>query len=411
MNQIIRRDPSYRRGASAGSVLRAVLEHGPVARSSIARLTGLSPASVTGHTAELADHGLISELPETTRAKGVGRPHVPVDLDMSTYIVAAVHIAVPYTTIALLDLRGRVLVQHREPHPRLEPLAVISRASEVLARLLDEHAAGRVPLGLGVATGGWVDRAAGTLVEHRLLGWQDVPLRELLAERTGLLVEVDGHARALLRAERLFGSARGLGSVMHLFIGNVVDAAFAAGESVHYGPRSQAGAIAHLPLEGNTEPCFCGRTGCLQAAVSERTLARRAFDNGIIAEPDFPLLLETARYGDPGALRLFTERARHIGRATAMLTDVFGPELVVIVEPAVLFLPGILDTLHEEVRARAWSPPADVSRRVMATGFAPDSILAVAGGSVVLDSLYRDPLALLAERELAAVPGAAGVRG
>jgi hypothetical protein len=30
---------------------------------------------------------------------------------------------------------------------------------------------------------------------------------------------------------------------------------------------------------------------------------------------------------------------------------------------------------------------------------------------VVLDSLYRDPLALLAERELAAVPGAAGVRG
>lgn len=394
-----RRDPIYRRGASAGSVLRTVLEHGPVARSTIARLTGLSPASVTGHTAELAQQRFIRELPETTRSKGVGRPHMPVDLDISRYVVAAVHIAVPHTTIALLDLRGRVLVQHREPHAQAEPLSVISGAADILARLLDEHAAGRVTLGLGVATGGWVDREAGTLVEHRLLGWRDVPLRELFAERTGLLVEVDGHSRALLQAERLFGTARGRGSVLHLFIGNVVDAAFAAGDSVHYGPRSQAGAIAHLPLAGNTEPCFCGRTGCLQAAVSERTLARRAFDEGVVAEPEFSLLLETARYGDPGALRLFAERARDIGRAAAMLTDVFDPELVVIVEPAVMFLPGQLSVLHDEVRARAWSSPADVTRTVVPTGFAPDSILAIAGGSVLLDALYRDPLALLAEHE------------
>jgi len=224
-------------------------------------------------------------------------------------------------------------------------------------------------------------------------------LRDLFAERTGLLVEVDGHSRALLQAERLFGAARGRGSVLHLFIGNVVDAAFAAGESVHYGPRSQAGAIAHLPLAGNTEPCFCGRSGCLQSAVSERTLARRAFDEGVIAEPEFPLLLETARYGDPGALRLFAERARDIGRATAMLADVFGPELVVVVEPGVMFLPGTLSVLHDEVRARAWSAPADVTKTVVPTGFAPGSILAIAGGSVILEALYRDPLALLAEHE------------
>jgi len=404
-----RRDPSYRRGVSAGSILRTVLEHGPVARSTIARLTGLSPASVTGHTAELAQQCFIRELPQTTRSKGVGRPHMPVDLDISGYLVAAVHVAVPHTTIALLDLRGRVLVQHQEPHSEAEPLAVVSRASEILARLLEEHSAGRVPLGLGVATGGWVDREAGTLVEHRLLGWRDVPLRELFAERTGLLVEVDGHSRALLQAERLFGVARGRNSVMHLFIGNVVDAAFAAGESVHYGPRSQAGAIAHLPLAGNTEPCFCGRAGCLQAALSEPTLARRAFDEGIITEPEFPLLLETARYGDPGALRLFAERARDIGRATAMLTDVFGPELVVVVEPGVMLLDGNLSVLRDEVRTRAWSSLADVTQTVVPTGFAPDSILAIAGGSVILDALYRDPLALLAACEDARSAQSSGI--
>lgn len=399
MNHRNSQDPVHRRGASAGSVLRTVLEHGPVARSTIARLTGLSPASVSGHTAELAQRRLIREITQAPRAKGVGRPHVPIDLDMSGYVIASVHIAVPHTTIALLDLRGRVLVQHQEPHFQAEPPAVVARASECLEQLLNEHSAGRNALGLGVAIGGWIDREAGTLIEHPLLGWRDVALRELFAERTGLLVEVDGHSRALLSAERLFGSARSRSSVMHLFIGNVVDAAFAAGESVHYGPRSQAGAIAHLPLADNTEPCFCGRSGCLQAAVSEQTLARRAFDDGVIAEPEFSLLLETARYGDPGALRLFTERARDVGRATAMLTDAFGPELVVIAEPGIMFLPGTLSALHDEMRARAWSPPTDVTRAVVPTGFAPDSILAVAGGSVILDALYRDPLKVLSEHE------------
>ena len=89
--------------------------------------------------------------------------------------------------------------------------------------------------------------------------------------RTWLPVRVDGHGRALVAAEQLFGRARGSRSVLHLFVGNMVDAAFATNDEVHHGPRSQAGAIAHLPLPGGTEPCDCGRTGCLQAAVSERT--------------------------------------------------------------------------------------------------------------------------------------------
>ena len=45
-------------------MLRAVLDHGPVARSSVARVTGLSAASVSGLTAELLDRGLFREAPE-----------------------------------------------------------------------------------------------------------------------------------------------------------------------------------------------------------------------------------------------------------------------------------------------------------------------------------------------------------
>ncbi|WP_262058152.1 ROK family transcriptional regulator [Streptomyces sp. STR69] len=377
---------SDRRRTNASVILRSVLEHGPVARSTIARLTGLSPASVTDYCAHFAELGLIRESATPERSGGVGRPHVPVDLDESRFIVGGVHVAVPYTTVALLDLRGRVVAERRIGHHTTDPSRVLARAAEGLDALLTEAAAGSTPLGVGVAAGGWVDRDSGTIVEHPLLGWREVPVREILGCRTGLPVHVDGHARALVNGERLFGQARGSRSVLHLFVGNVVDAAFATNDEVHHGPRSQAGAIAHLPLRGGTEPCDCGRVGCLQVELSERTLCRRAREAGIVDGVNPTHVVAAAERGDPVAVRLLTQRARMVGRAAGLLLDILNPETVVVTELGVIHREDCLRALREEVGdARA---PA-----VVPTSF-PDSVLAVAGGSVMLDVLFRDPLSV-----------------
>ncbi|MGW2515979.1 ROK family protein [Streptomyces sp. NPDC001617] len=373
-----------RRRTSASVVLRSVLEHGPVARSTIARLTGLSPASVTDYCARFAELGLIREATVPRRSNGVGRPHVPVDLDDSRFVVAGVHVAVPYTTVALLDLRGRVVARRELKHERTDPGWVLGRAAEGLTALI-AAAQGCRPLGVGVAVGGWVDRESGAVVDHPLLGWRDVAVREVLGERTGLPVHVDGHARALVNGERLFGRARGSGSMLHLFVGNVVDAAFATGDEVHHGPRSQAGAIAHLPVPGGTEPCDCGEVGCLQVELSERTLCRRAREAGLVEGVNPMHVVAAADAGDAEAVRLLVARAGAIGRAARLLLDVLNPETVVVTEVGVIHRQDCLETLRAEVGAKR-------AASVVPTSF-PDSVLAVAGGSVALDVLYRDPLA------------------
>ncbi|MEU1477280.1 ROK family protein [Streptomyces sp. NPDC005760] len=377
--------PTSRRRTSASVVLLSVLEHGPVARSTIARLTGLSPASVTDYCTRFTELGLIRESAEPRRSNGVGRPHVPVDLDDSRFVVGGVHVAVPYTTVALLDLRGRVLARRELKHERTDPGPLLERAAEGLAGLLADSPGCR-PLGVGVAVGGWVDRDSGTVVEHPLLGWHDVPVRETLGARTGLPVHVDGHARALVNAERLFGRARGSRSVLHLFVGNVVDAAFATHDEVHHGPRSQAGAIAHLPVPGGTEPCPCGRTGCLQVELSERTLCRRARRAGVTDGTNPMHVVAAAAAGDAEAVRLLVERAAAVGRATRLLLDVLNPETVVVTDIGVLHREDCLAALREGVGG-------DRADSVVPSSF-PDSVLAVAGGSVALDVLYRDPLTL-----------------
>ncbi|MFJ9904227.1 ROK family protein [Streptomyces sp. NPDC101152] len=376
--------PSSRRRTSASVVLRSVLEHGPVARSTIARLTGLSPASVTDYCARFAELGLIREASAPRRSNGVGRPHVPVDLDDSRFVVGGVHVAVRYTTVALLDLRGRVVARREVKHERTDPGWVLARAAEGLGALLAGAPRCR-PLGVGVAVGGWVDRESGTVVEHPLLGWREVAVREVLGERTGLPVHVDGHARALVNGERLFGRAKDSGSVLHLFVGNVVDAAFATHDEVHHGPRSQAGAIAHLPVPGGTEHCACGRIGCLQAELSEQTMVRRARAAGVVEGVNPLHVVTAAAAGDREAVRLLVERARAVGRASRLLLDVLNPETVVVTEVGIIHRQDCLDALREGVGAER-------AASVLPTSF-PDSVLAVAGGSVALDVLYRDPLA------------------
>jgi predicted NBD/HSP70 family sugar kinase len=386
----ITRTEDFRQNTNASAVLQAVLDHGPVARSTIARLAALSPAAVSRLCGELVDAGLVREAPEAAAASGVGRPHVPVEVDTSRRVACGLHIAARYATLALLDLDGRVVARERLDHGPTAPDEVLLRIARRLPGFVGEHAGGRALLGLGVACGGWVDRAHGVIMENAPLGWQAVPAGDLLAAATGLPVHVDSHSRALARAEQMFGDVRARASVMHLFVGNVIDAAFATGGDVHHGPRSAAGLVAHLPVPDRADPCPCGRRGCLQAVVSDRALADRAARQGIIPGPAYAALLALATEGDRRAVRLFRDRARLIGAAAALLLDLVNPELLVVTEAGVVYLPECLEDLRAEVSERSRAG-GDRGRCVIATSFGADA-LPVAAGTVVLDEVYANPL-------------------
>ncbi|MGA5406537.1 helix-turn-helix domain-containing protein [Streptomyces lavendulocolor] len=149
--------PFIRRATGAGAVLGAVLDHGPVARSTVARLTGLSPATVSGHSHALVRRGLLREDHPAPGPRGPGRPHVPVDVDTGRHLVAGAHIAVAHTTLSLMDLRGRIVAEDRRPHRGTDPGSVLDGLAARLPGLLAAHGAGRTVLALGAATGHWVD--------------------------------------------------------------------------------------------------------------------------------------------------------------------------------------------------------------------------------------------------------------
>ncbi|WGL52399.1 ROK family protein [Nocardioides sp. BP30] len=397
-----RADLPRRRGSARGavpdaSILRAVLDHGPVARSNIARLTGTSAASVSGVSGSLLEAGLLREVPEAAGPPGYGRPHVPLDIEVGAQVVLAVHFAVAKATVAALDLRGRVLSSEEMPYDRPAAHDAVAAAAQRIHLLRARYGDRRV-LGLGAAVGGWVDPERGVVVDNPMLGWREVPLRDLLQAATGLPTFVENHGRALLGSERLFGAhaARARESILHLFVGNLVDASFALHGGVHQGRRAASGNLAHLPVDadpGWCDPCSCGRAGCFPAAVSEQALIRRAADLGVRARL-VTELTELARAGDERLVGLFIDRARVVGHAVAYLLDLFNPEVLILTEAGFLWVPPAREALLAEVAAR--SAAHEDAGEVIAPPSA-EEFLALAAGTALLDRVYAAPLAVMGD--------------
>jgi len=370
--------------SSAGSILRAVLELGPAPRSVIARHAALSPATLTWQARSLIEAGLLRELPETTGA-GIGRPYSPLELDTDGNIALGLHIAARQSTVSAVDIGGRIVHRTQIPHRSLDPADILDDAVARVRASAAELSGVRI-VGLGVATGGWVDTVDGTVVHHSFLGWRNVPVRQVLAEGTGLPTELDNHTRALAHAEQLFGRTRGAASSIVLFVGNVIDAAFAVHGQVHYGPRSAAGSIARLLGPGDAPD---GTTRLLRDYTDHALLT--AADPPVA---DIPALLAAAVPGTAANER-FLDRAAVLGEVIAALIDLLDPDAVVIADRA-FGLPGVGEAYLDAVRSRSTvcARPEEV---VFASSF-PGHILSMSSAAVVLHGLFHAPHTALAAR-------------
>lgn len=373
-------------------VARTLLHHGAPARAEIARLTGLSPTSVTNITAHMMRARMIREL-SAASVGDTGRPRVPVALDTSYYRFVGIHIGLRRTTGGLLDLAGNVVMESAITHRRHTRATVLAEARDLRAEL--ERAAGgrnRV-LGTGVATGGRVDPSTGTVVEHPLLGWSNVDLASEMGSRRQPIV-VDSSVRAMALAETYLGVARDTSCSLFLFIGNIVGAGLMVDGRLRRGHDAAAGTIDHLPIgSGATGPeCRCGRHDCLAALASDVAVLARARQIGLVRpHGSFESLVSKSRSGNGEATRLLKERAEWAGAAAGLLLDLFDPDVLVL-GGGLLQTPEHLGALRSAAASRLSRPSA--AERIVPTGLG-EGALVRGSASLVLHAFFSDPVAML----------------
>ncbi len=378
-----------RRNYSA--VLRTILSRGPLSRAEVADLTGLTPATVTKITAVLLSRGLVQEEFDRDAPRERGRPRIPVAVAPEGFAVAGVHIGALRTTVGLVGPRGQVVAESVVEHATDDASTLIAEAASAVAEIVADNAI-RPVLGIGASIGGWVDTAAGTVVDHASLHWQGICLAEGLERATGMPVVLNNNARAMAMAEAWFGAARHADTFLFLSVGNIVGGAFVVDRTIHEGPRSAAVRLDHLPVRVRTSSrCGCGRYDCLQAVASDQAVLEAARRSGVASRSEtIERLMARATAGETDAGRILRTRARHVGNAVGLLADILNPELVVV-GGGILANPQYLDDLRHAAAAHSHTA-LDAGHLVVPSELGAHS-LALASGALLLDAYYRDPLA------------------
>lgn len=181
------------------------------------------------------------------------------------------------TTIkgAVVDVDGTQLRELSRATPAAAgPDAVVAEALAVISELVGSVDSGEVDA-IGVVVPGVVDSEIGRAVFSANLGFQNVPLREIIHRTTGLPTLLEHDVRAAGVAERTVGVTVGVDDCLVAVIGTGIAAVIQIAGRAVQGAGGIAGELGHIPVWPGGEQCACGQLGCLERYSSAAAVARR----------------------------------------------------------------------------------------------------------------------------------------
>jgi predicted NBD/HSP70 family sugar kinase len=225
---------------------------GGMAGIDLARLTGLSPQTVSVIFRKLEQDGFLRR-GDPVRGK-VGKPSIPMELSPDGVLSLGLKIGRRSADLLLLDFTGTVRAQVSTAYPYPLPDDVFAFLEEGMAQLLADlppEAQERV-CGIGIAAPfelwKWNDLIGAP--SQRFRSWKDLDFAQQVARFSDLPVFVVNDATAACRAEHLYGHSHDFRDWAYFFIGSFVGGGVVLNDTVFEGNQGNAGALGSLRSTG-----------------------------------------------------------------------------------------------------------------------------------------------------------------
>jgi len=243
---------------------------------------------------------------------------------------------------------------------------------DLLVREIDEARQARpgvAAVGLGIPA--TIDHDRGIAISAVNLPIDDLPIRDLAGERTGLPIFVDNDANVAALAEHLFGAARGADNAVMLTLGTGIGGGLILGGKPYRGASGAGAELGHMVIAMDGLPCQgnCPGHGCVETYASGTAIGREGRE-AAEREPDSALgrlaaegteidgraVTEAAKAGDAASVGVFELVGARLGVALASFANIFEPEVIVIGGGVMAAGDILLDPARRELRQRALPP-------------------------------------------------------
>ena len=196
---------------------------------------------------------------------------------------------------------------------------------------------------VGVGSPGTCNVETGILEYANNLGFEKLPLRDMLQGMLDKTVYIENDANAAALGEALAGAAKGAQSCVCITLGTGVGGGIIIDGKIYGGFNFAGAELGHTVIVVDGELCTCGRQGCWEAYASATGLinqTRRAMVNHPesamwkLAEDldkvDGRTAFDGMRAGDPTATDVVNTYIKYVATGLVNVINIFQPEVLCI---------------------------------------------------------------------------------
>ena len=175
------------------------------------------------------------------------------------------------TEAILLDDSLNVLERKRVPTPQDNYSEIV----DTISNLVLEVSSNVSDFSLGICTPGAISKKTGLIKNSNTQCLIGKPLKEDLEKKLQKNIAMENDANCFVMAESKMGTAKNFDLVFGVIMGTGVGGGITVNGKLHSGRTNIAGEWGHHTLHHNGNPCYCGKTGCVETYISGPALEKK----------------------------------------------------------------------------------------------------------------------------------------
>lgn len=324
-------------------ILYLIQNNRPISRMQLAKMTGMSPTSMTRIVSELIDLNLVIEVDSVS--VGVGRKATMLDINKDVFYSLGLTIDSNALELRLIDFENNIIgkINYALNGAKYDPATVASNSHDLfLTMIQDQKITKNKVKTLGVSIVGTVNPEEGVVIFSPQMKWKNIPLVKLLEEKFNLPVVLENDVKSAIYKAYTLNPNNQVRNLAYLNIGSGVGLAFMSKGKMIRGRNNAAGEIGHITVKPNGNLCDCGRKGCLNTYLAEKEILKKAktYDQSIIS---LGQIVQSFHNNIPWANELIHEICTYLAIAINNTLCSYNPDKIIVGGPLVSNHPEVLE--------------------------------------------------------------------
>lgn len=392
------------------SVLRIIRDEGPISRSEVARVMGVSKVIIGGIVKRLLETKILFEIGKGVSTVQGGRRPVMLEFNANAGLAVGVEIHLHRANILITNMNAEVMKEgvvnfSDNKHPE----AILRRVVKTIKKMVGDDEKMLSILGVGLALPGLMDYQNGSIRKsHSLKNWEGFPLRSYLEEALDAKVYIENDVKTITLGEYHWGAGQDAKNVVYIWLGEGIGAGIIINGDIYRGVTASAGEVGYTEIsargvnQNNFPILYHGQNRfgeILTTSNLENSVAKIVSSNGVDTslngkEINLTNISVAAKKDDDLSSKALIEFGQILGYLTISVINLFNPELIVMGGPIIDKCPLVLEEATLRAKEDSLTLPAEI------VGIKPGALKNRAGtlGAVgmVLQDLFKPPIVNLA---------------